>query len=611
MPAQPPQQLFDGSYYTAILATPPLEVAPPEVDIEPVEDRLLDEAIGEIETFDWESYNHAFFERIPDSAKRTEEGRNLAQIAGTQLWMARRLPPEAIAFLLRATPTKLLWAYLNGPDRQDLLKMVTKGFQRTPPIVRQPVVRNRWLQWLTDHTAEVYVLLVMWSFNEPSPPIIEIVRSEPEDEELTRRLPLLFRKFGVECTLSALSFAARPRVFRAVAELLADKDELERVMQDDADDEELISQAQPELPPEGNTADEASDPDTAEHWRRKFEEACSSRTRIAESLEKVLENSARLTRSLARQKEEMELLHKREKVATEQWTRKLEGAQKRAQSEADELRKNSERLNRKIRTLEREKDELEIENRRLKKQLHHSGLLLEEERRKKVQPEKPKAAAPPPAAPKPAVVSKPLPPTPLDEVFEWRADGRPVKVTPRAVRQLIERNDEDAVFAIVQALDSLKSSDASKRTKFLQRLGEAGGYYPRVLTQSMSRVLVDASNVARHVANRRGKGQLTFLIQIREELRRLNCFPILFYADASLRHNIDDAGRFSEMVERGEIILVDKGVEADEILAREARRTGAYVVTNDARFFHKVSPDFEPPRIGFRVLDGTVIVEEF
>jgi hypothetical protein len=46
-------------------------------------------------------------------------------------------------------------------------------------------------------------------------------------------------------------------------------------------------------------------------------------------------------------------------------------------------------------------------------------------------------------------------------------------------------------------------------------------------------------------------------------------------------------------------------------LAREARKTGAYVVTNDTKFHLKVSPDFEPPRIGFRAQSDVVFVDEF
>jgi hypothetical protein len=591
MPEQSPQQPFDSSFFAALLATPQPDLIPPDVSIE----HLSEEALQEIETFDWESYNTAFFDRIPESAKGTQESRPTAAIAGTQIWMARHLPPSVVSHLLQVIPAKLLWNYLNGDDRKELLQIVTRGFQRTPQIVRQPVVRNRWLHWLETNQNEIYVLLVMWSLREPQSPSIAFTQNEPDDAKLARKLPSMFRNFGIEDSLCGLSIATRPRVFRAVAELLADKEELERLMQKEADDEELAEGAGEETA----AIDDAPAP-----------EADSSLTLLKESLEQAVAKGERLNRSLTRQKEEIESLHKREHVIIEQWTRKLEGAQKKSQAEAEELRKNAERLSRKLRTLEREKEELETENRRLKKQLRHSALLLEEERRKGSQSEiqAPKPVVAP--APKKEVAQPPAVLTPLDEVFEWRADGRPVKVTPRAVRLLIDRNDEDAVFAVMQALESLKLSDKATYSKFLKRLGEAGSFYPRVFTERTTRVLVDASNVARHVPTRRGKGRLSFLLQMREELRRLNCFPILFYADASLRHFIDEPQKYGEMVARGEIVTVDKGVEADEILAREARRTGAYVLTNDARFFHKVSPDFEPPRVSFRIYDGTVIVDD-
>ncbi|RYG62937.1 hypothetical protein EON80_22180, partial [bacterium] len=241
MPEQPPHQLFDGSLFAVILSTPQAGTAPPEIELEPTEPIQDEEALGEIETFDWESYNHAFFDRIPDSAKRTEEGRRMAEIAGTQIWMAQRLPPEVVNYLLRVAPVRLLWTYLNGEDRKDLLKTATRGFQRTPQIVRQPVVRSRWLQWLQENPSEIYVVLVMWSFGEPQPPIIAFVQAEPDDGKLKARLPVMFRKFGIEATLCGLSMAGRPRVFRAVAALFADKDELDRLMQNEADEDEELA----------------------------------------------------------------------------------------------------------------------------------------------------------------------------------------------------------------------------------------------------------------------------------------------------------------------------------------------------------------------------------
>jgi hypothetical protein len=98
---------------------------------------------------------------------------------------------------------------------------------------------------------------------------------------------------------------------------------------------------------------------------------------------------------------------------------------------------------------------------------------------------------------------------------------------------------------------------------------------------------------------------------MRRELRLRGCFPIQLIADASLPYNIDEVAELLAMGKRGEIEFSNAGQEADEVLAREARRTGAYVVTNDRNFYLKVTPDFEPPRITFRIIDGFLVVDEF
>lgn len=611
-----PQQLFDGSFFEAILNAPALKITPPDVAIavgegdeapDPDETALL-----EVETFDWDSYNRAFFERVPDSAKRTQQGRAMAQIAGTQIWMAKRLPVEVVGYLLQNTPCKTLWTYLNRDDHRELLHALTRGFQRTPSIVRHPVVRGRLLHWLGNNDQEIYVLLLMWSLSEPQPPSIALVQSEGDERELGRALPLVLKKCGVSATVAALCVAARPKALRALGELLADKDAFERLLES--------AEESPSPPPPTEVAP-APDSDAARFWKDRCEQSEAAQSRAQHDAEQLLDLSEKLEGQLRAQKRELEKVAQREKTALATAEKKLAGSQKRATAELEELRTLFERQGRKLRALEREKLDFETENRRVKKQLRHTGLLLEAERQK-VAVSEAKASeneAPPveaistPAASqsapnKPIVVQSP---TPLDEIFEWRADGRPIKITPRAVRRLIDSNDEDAVFGIMQALESLRHRDASLHGKFLKRLGEAGAYYARVLSERMTRVLVDASNVARHTPNRYGKGQLNHLLAMRDELRRLDCFPILLVADASLPYFIDQAPKLREMIHRGEIWMADKGVEADEILAREARRTGAYVVTNDAKFFHKVSPDFEPPRVTFRIYDGTIIVDDF
>jgi rRNA-processing protein FCF1 len=65
------------------------------------------------------------------------------------------------------------------------------------------------------------------------------------------------------------------------------------------------------------------------------------------------------------------------------------------------------------------------------------------------------------------------------------------------------------------------------------------------------------------------------------------------------------------MMKAGQFMVSASGQEADEILARLARETGAYVVTNDRRFHHHLAPAFTPLRIGFRIEEDVVMLDEF
>lgn len=610
-----PQQLFDGSFFEAILHTPALKVAPLPADLPP---EAADDALPAFQTFDWDAYNREFFERIPDSAKKTAQGREMAAIAGTQLWMAKQFPPSILAFLLASAPVKTLWQYLSSEERQATLQAATKGFQRTPAIVRQPVVRSRLLQWMLKNPNETYILLLIWGLSSPPPPIVALAQSENDGAAVREKLPLWIKSFGLDATIAGLAVAAKPRTLATLLDWLKNPAELVRLI-NECEDEVGAARAQ-ETAVATHAGEHAPDSDAARFWKARADEWNVKNTEMAEKLSALIADYARLGSQVRAQSAEIEGFKKHEKGASALGEKKLGAAQKRWQVELEEQKKSAERQGRKLRALEREREALDIENRRFKKQLRHTGGLLEEERRKVAGLEAKIATATPAvealstprsqqSAPGKVVVVQA--PTPLDEIFEWRADGRRVKITAREVRRLIDKNDEDAVYTIIQALESLHHSDKSLHGKFFKRISDAGGYYARVLGENMARVLVDASNVARYAPNKYGKGQLRHLTEMREELRRLGCFPVQFIADASLRYFIDDMRRFQEMVAHGEIQVVDKGVEADEILAREARRTGAYVVTNDAKFFHKVSPDFEPPRVTFRIYDGTVIVDEF
>ena len=200
---------------------------------------------------------------------------------------------------------------------------------------------------------------------------------------------------------------------------------------------------------------------------------------------------------------------------------------------------------------------------------------------------------------------------PLDEVFRWNAAAGDFAVTLRETREMISRNDETRVFALSRALETLRESDEKTYFNFLARARAFGAYFRRVLTATTTRVLVDASNVARIETDRRGRGKLDFLLQAREELRRRDAFPLLLVADASLQHFIDEPGEVAKMATRGELELLPAGNVADDFLAREARRTGAFVLTNDKGFHKQVAPDFEPSRIGFRLRHNFIEIDDF
>jgi len=618
-----PTHLFDGSFFESVLAVrdipEPRHLAQPSGAAQNSASAELGTDIGsgapdEAECpFDWDAYNLAVSERLPETALRSPEARELAPTAGAQSWLARQVPPGAVTFLISDTPAKLLWTYLQAPRQAEPLWIATKGFQRNPSALRNPVVRSRLATWLSANPQEIYPLLVAWGLRAPRPAVLDEVQPTTDADLSESALCQLFRARGPAATLAAAAFLARPKLFERVLPFLSNEAALHEFIDEP---QEIESGESAETEPEAQPAE-------PNPWQ---ERAAELEARMKAQSERLIELQARGDGLLARgtkQASEIEALKLAAKTAAEHAEKRIAAIELRAHADMGELRKTFERTTRKLRALERDAAEHETENRRLRKQLRHTQQLLEDERKKLAAYEASKAPAKATVRPveafstpdtTPATSSRPVvvsPPTPLDEIFEWRADGRPVRVTPRALRRLIDSNDEEAAFGIMQALEALEKSDWSLHKRFLKRLGEAGEYYVRVLTRSTTRVLIDASNVARSSPNRYGKGQLKHLIAVREELRRRDCFPIIFYADASLPYFIDDPRELRQMVAHGEVVMSNAGQEADELLAREARRTGAYVVTNDRLFFNKVSPDFEPPRITFRIYDETLIVDDF
>lgn len=634
MSTQAPAQLFDNSHQESINQNPDLKTAvatnaePPENPPQP-DAPAYDPNDEEWADFDWENYHKRAAKRLPAWGEIEKRTPALLDNMAPQLWIARQLSLPVIRWITADLPTKSLWEHLNADALKSLKYEALRGFQQAPGSLRREPVQKRLAAWLLQNPDEIHLLLLRWALREPQPPVLEAVEAQADEAALKGRLPSLIRTFGVNAVGAAIAFGGKPRLFGHLQALVGDEAKLEQILET----------APPYAPDEASLDADSSDaatppvPDSqaAHFWQQETGKLRDSLDQLRLQLEDAqsgLAVQAGATAKIKRLEAEVDNAKKRETKKAAGFAKKLEQNERKWADKYEELGKVEAREERRVRALQTQIEALEVDNKRVKRQVRQGAQLREEERRKNIalqaqldelrgdsgeKPKKPMDAvsSPPTTQDAPKGVVKVSRPSPLDEIFEWVAHGRRVRMTAREVRRLIDKNDEERVGTVMLELEALQESNPDLRRKFLERLSQAGAHYPRVLTHRTTRVLVDASNVARFRSNKYGKGRLCDLQLMRQELQRLDCWPIIFIADASLPHNIDQPHELREMARNGEILITDKGIEADEILAREARATGAYVVTNDAKFFYKVSPDYEPPRITFRVLDGLVVVDEF
>jgi hypothetical protein len=546
---------------------------------------------------------------------------SLERLGARQRELVERAPQAWLRALLSEIPAKTLWEFLNDksksnpdPIRFELRQMALRGFQPVPPIVRQKAVQNRLFSWLDRRRDVAHLLLLLWA--QSNPQLLESLGKQSDEAQI---LPVLRAHGALVCWLGAAALGEQ-ELFERIETLLSQPDFLERAAENEA-----------APAPDETATQENPDSNGSDFWREQ-----------AQNLEAQLEHATRELKGAQEQNLELETLRERLRASAKEIERlkkeerqkslaaskKLELAQSAAQTEIAGLKKHDERETRRAHAAEKQRDELDSTVKVLRKQVRHLNQLLDAEQKKIMalearlaQREKPKDAADPKSvdavstprttqktADAPVKVARP---TPLDELFRWMADGHEFRATPRETMRSIDRNDVEFAFRVGLALEGIASADLPKKTAFLRRLREQDPYYAKVLTEPTQRALVDASNVVRSTKNKRGKGELRNLLGMKKELRRLGFFPIEFIADASLRYNVDDINAYNEMINRGEVEAVTPGTEADEILVRKARSGGGYVVTNDAKFHFKVSPDLAPPSVPFRVFDGTVIIDEF
>lgn len=619
-----PAQLFDNSHQETLTQTPELKITEESPESAPQSNAdIYNPNDEEWRDFDGEAYQKRALKRVPALAEAAD---NWADNLAPQLWIARHFPLLATRWLVADIAGKTLWKHLSADELGPLKYEALRGFQQAPGSLRREPVQKRFAVWLEKHPEELHLLLLLWAHQSPQPPISPIIAAQNDSATLTEQLPSLIRTFGPGAVAVGIAVGGDAALFHYLREIITDDENLSQIMQTAplyAPDEATENDATIEAP--------QVDSDATQFWRA---EADKMRERLEQmeaqlaSARGELNNQASAKTKVKSLESEIASLQRRDEKKAKNFVKKLEQVEQKWADKYGELNKLEAREERRVRALQAQIEELELDNKRQKKQLRQSALSREEERRKVIALEaklaelngdKPAtkaksvdAVSSPPttqdAPNRPVKVSKP---SPLDEIFEWNTHGHRIRLTAREVRRLIDKNDEERVGKVMLELEFLRETNPDLRKRFLERLSLAGTHYARVLTHRTSRVLVDASNVARFLNNRYGKGQLKHLQLMRQELQRLDCWPIIFVADASLPYNIDQPAELREMARNGEIIITDKGVEADEILAREARATGAYVVTNDAKFFYKVSPDYEPPRITFRVLDGLVVVDEF
>lgn len=471
------------------------------------------------------------------------------------------LSNDTLELLIRTLAPQALWDWLGDETRPSLRFRVTQGFRTGPAALRQPVARKRLTTHLQNTPEDAQDLFKLWA--DSAGELLAAVRQHESDAELAAQLPALQQQYG-----EALQLA-----------LIHEEREITPLANG-------AQQAQQQATQQANTAALQKQ---LQRTQKKMEEF---RVRAQEVKAGAAETEKRLQEKL-RQAE----IQARDSARTaRQFELKLELLQE--QLAASE--KERDRNERKARKATAQNQELEAETKTLRRQIHRLQQIGEELRGKLA-----------------AALAPPLPVEASPAVPEGTTAGKkpaPAATRPctpgdcQKIQAAIDRNDEVFVANLRRSLEALHQQNPAAHKELLAGLRKVGRYYERVLRQPTTRVLVDASNIARNDGP--GRGKLKYLRAMRTELQRFDFFPIIFIADASLPYHIDEPDEFRRMMKSGEIMVSASGQEADEILAHQARETGAYVVTNDRRFHHHLAPAFTPLRIGFRIEEGVVILEE-
>ena len=497
-------------------------------------------------------------------------------------------PPELIDSLLADIPPIMQLAWL---DLQPHGREILRGFQQSTKSLRLPPVRARFRDVLTKHPDVTESLIEAWKLGNGK--IVDEIHALT-DKKLLAKLPQLKEEHGERTMHLALMLDGREKLFQ--------------------------QEPAPAKAKKQSTSKQKSTTKVAE-----LEQTIATLQEEAEKQKSALENSGeKLHQTQQTFRQETSHFHEQQQQALSrerELKRDLKHETARASKAEQQLEEKSrvaDRNERRLKKLQHEQEETDFEIKRLRRQVRQQQKIAEDLRKQLagLQPQINRNTKVLSKAGTPKEKTTPAPKrktllNPADQQFLFEVAGNHFQISARQLAQAVERNDEDLVFSLTQALFTLREMNPEGHKMFLERVRAFDRYSARVLTGDTTRVLVDASNVARFEKNKYGKGILENLLALRDELRSRSYFPIILIADASLPHFIDQPLEFKKMVHDGIIQMTNKGEEADEYLTRLAQQSGAFVVTNDVNFHLKIAPSFDPLRIGFTIDHGAVYLHEF
>lgn len=185
--------------------------------------------------------------------------------------------------------------------------------------------------------------------------------------------------------------------------------------------------------------------------------------------------------------------------------------------------------------------------------------------------------------------------------------GLGVTATARSVAEAVDRGGS-LVDAVRSALLALEAADPSTHARVWAALEQAASDDPLRLVPvrrtPRGPALVDGSNVAWFDQESlvHGQPRLRHLRAIRRALWARGFFPVVLYADANLPYFIDEPAALRVLRDGRELLLVDAGTVADEVLLRMAKLLRAPLVTNDR--MEDWDPEHEVTKMRYTISPG-------